>query len=308
MGSATIVVDILSPGPTAQLAARLLDVDPATSNETLVARGLYRPEINTAASCQVFQLHPAGWKFAEGHIVKLELLPADQPYGRNSNGQTPITVANLRLRLPVLEAPNGGVVQARSGKVLPAGYELAPDVTVGIDDTCAQAEPTTTTTVTSTTEDTTTTTLETNTTTTTLPSFSMTVRRVKVRAEKKQGAANGRVDVQGEISGIPAFSTPPPFTVRVEDSDHLDVSHSFQGCTTKTNGKVSCRETEGGDWRATFTPKGGNVSFKISMRGQAVTAPFAGPVTTTLLHNSAVVRIDTTGGCSASDSGLKCQE
>ena len=34
---------------------------------------------------------------------KLELLPADQPYGRNSNAQAPVTVANLELRLPVRE-------------------------------------------------------------------------------------------------------------------------------------------------------------------------------------------------------------
>jgi len=136
MGSATIVADILSLGPTAQLAARLEDVDPVAGTETLVARGLYRPEINTVATCQVFQLHPNGWKFAEGHIAKLELLPADQPYGRNSNGQAPITIANLRLRLPVLETPDGGLVNPPSAKVLPAGYALAADVTQGVDAVC----------------------------------------------------------------------------------------------------------------------------------------------------------------------------
>ena len=76
MGSPTIVADINSPGATSQVAARLLDVG-TTGTETLVARGLYRPEINsgTAATRQVFQLHPNGWKFADGHIAKLELLP-----------------------------------------------------------------------------------------------------------------------------------------------------------------------------------------------------------------------------------------
>src|SRR5262249_61290634 len=86
MGSPTIVADILSPGPTSQLAARLEDVDPVSGNETLVARGLYRPEIDTLSpSCQVFQLHPCGCHFAEGHLAKLELLPAVQPYARSSN-------------------------------------------------------------------------------------------------------------------------------------------------------------------------------------------------------------------------------
>ena len=100
-----------------------------SGTQTLVARGLYRPEITLlAATRQVFQLHPNGWKFAEGHVAKLELLPADQPYGRNSNGQTPITVSNLELRLPVLEQPScGGVVQDPAPKVVPAGYTLTAD-------------------------------------------------------------------------------------------------------------------------------------------------------------------------------------
>lgn len=129
MGSPTIVADILSPGPTSQVAARLLDVDPGSGNETLVARGLYRPEITPlTATHQVFQLHPNGWKFVPGHIVKLELLPADQPYGRNSNGQATVTVSNLELRLPVLDAPGCGLVQDPAPKVVPAGYTLTADV------------------------------------------------------------------------------------------------------------------------------------------------------------------------------------
>jgi hypothetical protein len=132
MGSPTIVADINSPGATSQVAARLLDVG-TTGTETLVARGLYRPEINsgTEATRQVFQLHPNGWKFKDGHIAKLELLPADQPYGRNSNGQAPVTVSNLELRLPVLEEPGAldELVQNPAEKVVPSGYQLSPDYT-----------------------------------------------------------------------------------------------------------------------------------------------------------------------------------
>ena len=43
LGSATLVADITSRGATSQIAARLLDVDPGTDTETLVARGLWRP-------------------------------------------------------------------------------------------------------------------------------------------------------------------------------------------------------------------------------------------------------------------------
>jgi predicted acyl esterase len=134
MGSPTVVADINSPGPTSQLAARLLDVAPE-GDETLVARGLYRPEINSGseATRQVFQLHPNGWHFDTDHIAKLELLPADQPYGRNSNGQAAVTVSNLELRLPVLQQPGalGGLVAEPAPKIVPGGYMLAPDFDVG---------------------------------------------------------------------------------------------------------------------------------------------------------------------------------
>jgi fermentation-respiration switch protein FrsA (DUF1100 family) len=134
MGSPTIIADILSPGPTSQIAARLLDVG-TDGNETLVARGLWRPAITADASPvrQVFQLHPNGWKFEQGHIAKLELLPNDAPYGRVSNGQAPIAVSKLQLRLPVLDQPNGDLFKAPAGKVLPAGYELARDYQASSD-------------------------------------------------------------------------------------------------------------------------------------------------------------------------------
>ncbi|HLM31789.1 MAG TPA: hypothetical protein VK326_09035, partial [Solirubrobacterales bacterium] len=74
-----------------------------------------------------FQLHPNAWRFEAGHVPKLELLPADAPYGRSSNGQQPIGVSNLELRLPVLEQPGTGPVTAPAPKVVPDGYELAPD-------------------------------------------------------------------------------------------------------------------------------------------------------------------------------------
>jgi len=128
MGSPTVIASVEATeadpsNPTSQVAARLLDVAPG-GNATLVARGLYRP---TGEAQQVFQLHPNGWTFAEGHVAKLELLAADAPYGRISNGQGPVAISGLELRLPVVEQPGTGVVQAPAPKVLPPGYELAPD-------------------------------------------------------------------------------------------------------------------------------------------------------------------------------------
>jgi fermentation-respiration switch protein FrsA (DUF1100 family) len=111
LGSPTIVADLVTTNIDSQLAARLLDVLPG-GKERLVARGLLRP--GNGGSGVVFQLHPQGYRFAGGDTLKLELLPSDAPYARPSNLQAPITVSNLRLRLPVLEQPGslGGLVQA----------------------------------------------------------------------------------------------------------------------------------------------------------------------------------------------------
>jgi predicted acyl esterase len=133
MGAATVIAKFTLSGETSQVAARLLDVAP-DGTETLVDRGLWRPA-NGGPTKQVFQLHPNGWNFAAGHTPKLELLASDagsQPldtYGRPSEGQQPVQVSDLELRLPVVEKPGAlnGLVGAPAAKVLPKGYALAAD-------------------------------------------------------------------------------------------------------------------------------------------------------------------------------------
>jgi fermentation-respiration switch protein FrsA (DUF1100 family) len=126
MGSPTIIANVEAPSPNAQIAARLVDVAPE-GTESLVARGLYRP--SGGSQQMVFQLHPQGYRFAPGHVAKLELLPSDYPYSHVSNLQTNITVSDLELRLPVMDQPGslGGLVQTPAPKVVPAGYTLAPE-------------------------------------------------------------------------------------------------------------------------------------------------------------------------------------
>jgi predicted acyl esterase len=126
MGSPTVIADITSPGPHSQIAARLLDVAP-DGNQKLIARALYRPD---PSGRQVFQLHANGWKFENGHVAKLELLPNDSPYGRPTNGQAPVTVANLDLRLPVRERAGaaGGAVGEPRPSFVPEGYRPAPGI------------------------------------------------------------------------------------------------------------------------------------------------------------------------------------
>ncbi len=126
IGSATVIADFTLPGADSQVAARLLDVGP-DGRETLISRGLWRPQVSRRPVRQVFQLHPGGWRFAAGHTVKLELLPSDAPYGRASDGQRPVTVSNLQLRLPTVNRPGaaGGLVRTPLAKFLPPGYALA---------------------------------------------------------------------------------------------------------------------------------------------------------------------------------------
>jgi len=127
MGAPTVIADFTAPSLAAQVAARLLDVAP-DGQETLVARGLWRPKTGGTPVREVFQLHPNGYRFEAGHVAKLELLPADVPFSRVTNVQPPVIVQNLELRLPVLEEPGAaaGLVDEPQPKPLPEGYELAP--------------------------------------------------------------------------------------------------------------------------------------------------------------------------------------
>ena len=126
LGAATIIASIRSPSPNDQIAARLVDVSPA-GNETLVARGLYRPATSVLPTQQVFQLHPGAWHFAAGHTAMVELQTADAPYARPSNGQAAMTVERAEIRLPVAEQPDGGAIQAPAPKYVPSGFTLAGD-------------------------------------------------------------------------------------------------------------------------------------------------------------------------------------
>jgi len=132
VGAATVIADFTLPGANSQVAARLLDVGP-NGEETLVSRGLWRPKVSVKPVGQVFQLHPGAWRFAPGHTVKLELLPNDSPYGRESNGQQDVTVSHLQLRLPTVGHPGagGGLVQKPLAKFLPPGYKLAAEFARG---------------------------------------------------------------------------------------------------------------------------------------------------------------------------------
>jgi dienelactone hydrolase len=120
LGSPTVIAHLKVTGRFAYIAARLLDVDPATNTETLVARGVYRIDPKAPNGLQVFQLNANGWHFAAGHVAKLELLGQDSPYLRPSNGAFSISVSKLQLRLPVHEVPGSRGTPHTVKKPLPA--------------------------------------------------------------------------------------------------------------------------------------------------------------------------------------------
>jgi Acetyl xylan esterase (AXE1) len=105
LGAPSISARFKVSGREPALALRLWDVSPA-GTQTLVARGLYRPR---RGRTQVLQLHPGAWRFAPGHVPKLELVGRDVGYARPSNFAWSIAVSDLRLRLPVHERPGGAV-------------------------------------------------------------------------------------------------------------------------------------------------------------------------------------------------------
>ena len=125
LGAPTVIarLDTRVPRGVAQLAARLWDVAPGGERQTLVARGTYRP---SGAGREVFQLHPNGYRFAEGHVPKLELLGHDAPYARPSNLPARVRVRRLELRLPVRERPDCRTVRPPARPVVPRGQRLAP--------------------------------------------------------------------------------------------------------------------------------------------------------------------------------------
>ena len=103
LGSPTVTANLKVTGQSAYVAARLLDVNPTTHTETLVARGIYRLDPGASEGRHTFQLYGAGWRFAHGHIPVLQLLGEDAPYTRPANGVFTVAVSNLTLLLPVHE-------------------------------------------------------------------------------------------------------------------------------------------------------------------------------------------------------------
>lgn len=85
------------------VAARLWDVDPATGEQTLVTRGVYRLDSSGAPENVDFQLWGNAWNFEPGHEVKLELTANDEPSFKRSSTDGTIAISDVSLELPAAD-------------------------------------------------------------------------------------------------------------------------------------------------------------------------------------------------------------
>ena len=107
IGAPAVRVTVALTGTDAELAARLWDVDPATGNQALITRAVYR--LTAAAPGQTrriaFSLWPTAWSLAAGHQLKLELTADDSPTWRPDNLPSSMTLTKISLTVPARPAP-----------------------------------------------------------------------------------------------------------------------------------------------------------------------------------------------------------
>ncbi|MDQ6838146.1 MAG: hypothetical protein M3137_07425 [Actinomycetota bacterium] len=133
VGGPVVHVNALTTASSAELAARLWDVD-GSGNQTLITRSVFR--IDQAPGSQAiplaFQLWPNAWQLCGGDTLKLELTQSDAPTFRPDNEPSSISLSGLKLSVPVVPGADcsAAVVMAES-PVLPA-LPLVPVAAVGI--------------------------------------------------------------------------------------------------------------------------------------------------------------------------------
>ena len=125
MGGPVVDLTYSATGPDVPLAVRLWDVAPDGSVQGLVTRGVYRSDDAPGQGLRArFQIAPNGYRFPAGHTVKLEVTANDEPYYQASRVPAVVTVAGVKLTLPLLE--RGGPAAGGSGGLPGGGPAAAP--------------------------------------------------------------------------------------------------------------------------------------------------------------------------------------
>lgn len=101
VGAPVIDVSYTTTSPDTVLAVRLWDVDPSSGLQALVTRGVYRAvnEVGSARRAR-FEIAPNGYRWAAGHILKIEITSNDEPYYQASNIPGVVAIASMLLTLP----------------------------------------------------------------------------------------------------------------------------------------------------------------------------------------------------------------
>ena len=97
LGLPIVQARIRTKGRGGFIAARLWDV--YRGRQVLVSRGVYRLKDHQRGRL-LFQLFGNGWRFARGHIAKLELLGNDPNFLRTSNFRFAVRFSRTRVDLP----------------------------------------------------------------------------------------------------------------------------------------------------------------------------------------------------------------
>ncbi len=112
LGQTRLTVAHTGTGSPKQLNARLYDVFP-DGKQVMVDRGVRR--ITSATGPTTFDLHGAGWRFAAGHRLRIEVAQDDAPYIKRSSVASSLTLSGVTLDVPVREgstqtagSPSGG--------------------------------------------------------------------------------------------------------------------------------------------------------------------------------------------------------
>ena len=100
LGQTRVHVTHTGAGQGVQLNARLYDVLP-DGTQVLMDRGVHRLEDLNGTT--VLPLHGAGWRFAAGHRIRIELTQNDGPFVRPSNQPSSLLISAVRMELPVRE-------------------------------------------------------------------------------------------------------------------------------------------------------------------------------------------------------------
>lgn len=111
LGIPEVVATVKTSATDAQLAARLWDVAP-DGRQVLTGRGVARLRPGLDGPLR-FALLGTGYRFAPGHIIRLELTGSDTPFLRPSNQSFSVQVTDLRAVLPVRGASSGRVCRSR---------------------------------------------------------------------------------------------------------------------------------------------------------------------------------------------------